>query len=86
MAVFRNLRDLSGLNDLLNVLQSLLVRRVLQRGTQQPPHGAYLGLPGSKLNASPSTRITGSLQPPRGVGITIAPILQMGILKREVRD
>lgn len=26
VAVFRDLRDLSGLNDLLNVLQSLLVR------------------------------------------------------------
>ena len=28
VAVFRDLRDLSGLNDLLNVLQSLLVRAV----------------------------------------------------------
>lgn len=27
VAVFRDLRDLSGLNDLLNVLQSLLVRQ-----------------------------------------------------------
>lgn len=27
VAVFRNLKDLSGLNDLLNVLQSLLVSR-----------------------------------------------------------
>lgn len=30
VAVFRDLRDLSGLNDLLNVLQSLLVRTAVQ--------------------------------------------------------
>lgn len=29
VAVFRDLRDLSGLNDLLNVLQSLLVRTMI---------------------------------------------------------
>lgn len=29
VAVFRDLRDLSGLNDLLNVLQSLLVRTII---------------------------------------------------------
>ena len=49
VAVFRDLRDLSGLNDLLNVLQSLLVSpRALsppspcgaKQEPQQSPYGA----------------------------------------------
>lgn len=38
LAVFRDLRDLSGLNDLLNVLQSLLVS--LRALSPPPPCGA----------------------------------------------
>lgn len=37
VAVFRDVKDLSGLNDLLNVLQSLLVRASLKRNNSNPP-------------------------------------------------
>lgn len=81
VAVFRDVRDLSGLNDLLNVLQSLLV----SGGPYHPfPCGATREAQPSPI-LSPPARLTESPQPPQGVGSTIIPVLQIEKLMHVVK-
>lgn len=93
VAVFRDLRDLSGLNDLLNVLQSLLVSlRALSpppavepdRNHSNPPTEPPLR-PRRYSKHTLSTSLLYSPQPPQGVGTTTIPILQMGKLMHAVK-
>lgn len=91
VAVFRDLRDLSGLNDLLNVLQSLLVRASQSplplrssAGTTAIPYiepTALLGTTETHLANKAHISLTES----PGPGTTIIPILQIKKLMHTVK-